>query len=207
MAKVEIESSLLARMQSLGKMQARYLWFIAVATIFYWQLRSSPSAQLKVPLIDLYLDARAVLEAGPFVLSFLVLVEIGTVTAYTAVLRKHVGHDDARAEEVDGEPNFLEMVFYIPYRLRTSTSSIASVWHWINRNKFVVFLSLALVQPAFLLYDLWPLGTTGRAVFFLLGTATWLLAVGQVVEQWWTKFQNVWFFWRLGRGRRLTKKG
>jgi len=207
MAKLEIEPHVLARMQSLGRMQARYLWFIVVASIFYWQLRSSPSAQLKVPLIDLYLDTRTVLEAGPFVLSFFVLVEMGAATAYTAVLRKLIGYDDARAEEVDAEPNFLEMALYIPHRLRASTGTLARLWRWINRHKFPAFLSVVLLQATFLLYDLWPLGTTRRVVFASLGMATWLLAAAQVSEQWWTRFKNVWFFWRLRRRLTVTKKG
>src|SRR5262245_31928411 len=97
MAKSELDAQLLARLQSLGKMQARYLWFIVITGLFYWQLRLTPSAELKMPLIDFHLDTLAVLEAGPLVLSFFVLVQMGAGRAYNAVTRKlGIGHDRAR---------------------------------------------------------------------------------------------------------------
>ena len=49
-----LDPQLLARRQALGKMQARYLWFIVIAGLFFLQLRLNPTTGLKVPLIDLH---------------------------------------------------------------------------------------------------------------------------------------------------------
>jgi hypothetical protein len=47
--------------------------FSVIAGLFYWQLRLTPTAGLKVPLIDFHFDPFAVLEGGPLALSCFVL--------------------------------------------------------------------------------------------------------------------------------------
>ena len=59
----------LARLQALGKMQARYLWFLVIASIFYLGLSSGTlrpmNGVVKVPVLNLELDVAPILAAGP----------------------------------------------------------------------------------------------------------------------------------------------
>lgn len=144
--KEELDPHWLARLHALGRMQACYLWFLVIAGVFYWQLRLSPSSALKVPIIDLSLDSSTVLEAGPFVLSFLMLVEIGATKAYSVATEKlaFAPFDDPRGEATDTEPTFLDMAFYTARRSRRVGESPVA-FKWVAHLKYPTFLSLGQI--------------------------------------------------------------
>jgi hypothetical protein len=177
------------RLHAVGRAQARYLWFLVIAGLFYWGLRSgslqsSPDRGLSLPLVHLELDIGPVREAGAFVISFLAIVVMGAFRAFqTASDTLQIAPiDDARGEATDLDPNFLDLAFY----------SRPSSCLWIRRLvhfKYPVFISLALAEATFLLVDLWPpWSTRQRGILGVLGLAFWLLAVGQVGRLWYGRF-------------------
>ena len=175
----------------------RYLWFLLITGVFYWQLGLSPSADLKMPIIDVHLDTAAILEVGPFVLCFLVLVVLGAARAYAVASEKlGIGFDDPRGEATDTEPNFLDMTFYTARTSRrVSPSPVA--FKWIAHLKYPAFFTLVLAEAAWLLWGLWPVvGSTRRTIFAVLGLVAWLFAACRVGEQWWTRFKDLRFFGR-----------
>jgi hypothetical protein len=159
--------------------------------------RLSPSATLKVPVIDLYLDTSAVLDAGAFVLSFLVLVELGAARAYTIASEKlGIGFNESLGEATDIEPNFLDMAFYTS-GAAGGLSPTPIAFKWIAHLKYPAFFTLVLAEAVWLQWGLWPLvGSTRRIVFAVLGLVTWLSAAWRVGVQWWTRYKNLRF---LGR--------
>lgn len=197
MDKNEERAHWLERLNALGRLQARYLWFLIIAAVFYWQLRLSPRAELKVPIIDLFVDTSAVLEAGAFVLCFLVLVELGAARAYSVATEKlGFGFNDPLGEATDKEPNFLDMAFYTAGPTRGLSPS-PTVLKWIAHLKYPAFFTLVLAEAVWLLWGLWPIvGSVRRTVFAVLGLVAWLVAAWRVGEQWRTRFRNLRFFGR-----------
>lgn len=75
----------LGRIQALGKAQAHYLWVLLITALFYAAILSpelEPQKELHIPLIGLQFDVRIISASGPAVLSFLLLVVMGSLRAY-----------------------------------------------------------------------------------------------------------------------------
>jgi len=205
-----LESFWPARLQAVGKMQARYLWFLVVSGIFYGALASGalrPSENgdaVKVPVLNLELDSAAILTTGPLVLSFLVLVITGALRAYRhASEQLKIDKWDDRGEATDTEPNFLDMAFYSrgPKRGAENTTGrgalkkhLATVkrlaLHYVHKLvafKYPVFLSLALVEAAWLWWfvesSLAPFSSFASVVN-IVSVFLWLIACAQVLWYW-----------------------
>jgi len=177
----------LARLQALGKLQARYLWLLVVASVFYFGLSSGTlrptNGDVKVPVLDLELGVASILAGGPVVLSFLVLVVIGALKAYRRA-SEQLGIDpaDPRAEATDAEPNFLDMAFYSMGSTRPVLRHIPHV----VQLKYPVFLSAVLLQAGNLLRHSTP------SVVGVMGVIVWFVAVWQVAWYWHRRFRSLW---------------
>lgn len=177
------------RLHAVGKTQARYLWFLVIACLFYWglqsgSLHSSPDSGLSLPLVHLELEIGPVHEAGAFVISFLVLVVMGALRAFRTATEtlQFAPVDDPHGEATDIDPNFLDLAFY--------SSRSSRIWlRRLVHFKYPAVLSFALVEAAVLLVDLWPpWSTRQRGILGVLGMVFWLPAVGQVVWLWYRRF-------------------
>src|SRR5437867_11454175 len=96
----------LRRLEATGRAQARYLWLVLLAGLFYAALYArSPSWQIiKVPVDDLELDTLTVLASGGPIIAFLVLVVMGAVRAWPHALEQIRGRPASDAEQVDTHP-------------------------------------------------------------------------------------------------------
>ena len=177
----------LARLHALGRMQARYLWFLVISSLFYLGLSSgtlqATEGKVKAPIVNLELDVAPILAAGPAILSFLVLVVMGALRAYRrAGEHLGLGPSDQRGEATDTEPNFLDLAFY-------STGSKRPILRHVEHIvlfKYPVFLSLVLVQAGYL-WRYWTLSVLG-----VLGVLLWLIAWWQVALLWHQRLRGIW---------------
>ena len=165
----------LERLQVVGKAQARYLWFLLVIMIFYAALQQRARAgldetSLKVPIVELEVSAAVVLGFGPALISFLVLVILGTTRAYTTA-RGHLdlGRADWSGEELD-PPNAIDFAFYTT---RASPKPIAVVLHF----PYTLFLLAGLVEAAWIAKRLVDAGAPARWMFVVAGAVFWLPAL------------------------------
>jgi hypothetical protein len=175
------------RLQAVGKMQARYLWFLVIVSIFFLGLASGTlrpaDGNVKVPVLNLELGVGPILAAGPIVLSFLVLVVMGTLTAYrVASERLGLETGDLRGEATDTEPNFLDMAFYCLKSERPVLRNIPT----IVALKYPIFLSAVLVLAGYLLWQSMPSITGGVSVL------VWLVAALRVGWYWRRRFRDLW---------------
>jgi hypothetical protein len=182
-----VDPQWLARLQALGKMQARYLWFLVIASIFYLGLSSGTlrptNGEVKVPVLNLELGVAPILAAGPAVLSFLVLVVMGALRAYgRATENLGIERSDPRGEATDTEPNFLDLAFY-------PTESTRPVLRYVPRIvlfKYPVFLSLVLVQPGCLFWH------SALSAVGIVGILVWCVASWRVAFYWHRRFRDLW---------------
>ena len=144
--------------------------------LFYAALQfrivSSPSTTaLKVPIVDLELDAAVVLASGPAVLSFLVLVITGSMRA----LNRAIETLGCSGEELDIHPNAIDLAFYMtPQSPRIIVDTAYFVY------MFVMLLGLGEAGW------LWWHMVEGRALawvymFAAAGGLLWIPAVGLVL--------------------------
>jgi hypothetical protein len=148
-----------ARMNATGRAQARYLWVLFLAALFYAalyeSLRESGASfnSLRVPIVDLDLDARVVLASGPATIAFVVLVMMGALRA-TKVALERIGPDWEAAGEMerfDEHPNALELacyttsesnsivaaVLYILYPLLLIAALAEALWLWVRLQQLI----------------------------------------------------------------------
>jgi len=73
----------LRRLDATGRAQARYLWILLLACLFFFSLRQSEasSQQISVPVLDLKLNAAAVLASGGTIIAFIVVASFGAIAA------------------------------------------------------------------------------------------------------------------------------
>jgi hypothetical protein len=197
---VTSESHWLARLQAVGKMQARYLWFLVVACSFYGglasgALRPADGNAVKVPVLNLELDSAPILTTGTLALSFLVLVIIGTLKAYRFA-SEQLGATKLLelGEATDVEPNFLDMAFYSGKWAKTPRppilESVNSPWFakwWrvmghltqlLGLIKYPALLTLALVEAAWLW---WKVSRSILARFTELHAASSFVVIVSIV--------------------------
>src|SRR5947209_14702033 len=101
----DFDSHWVERFHAIGRAQARYLWVLFLACLFYGALVQTPNASgghLEVPIVGLKLDERWVLDSGGPVISFLLLVITGALRACTnAVAELKLGAGNYSAERLD----------------------------------------------------------------------------------------------------------
>ena len=146
----------IARMNATGRAQARYLWVLFLACIFYWALysaidtRVTDAPPLHVPVVGLDLDPRVVLASGPSAIAFVVLVLMGALRA-TKVAVDRMGARwglPGEMERFDEHPNALELALYttaaspsaiaaalyVAYPLLLVLTLIEAAWLWVVTN-------------------------------------------------------------------------
>lgn len=166
----------LERLHVVGKAQARYLWVLPVTMIFYAALQQRlrtgvDETSLRVPIVDLEVSGSVVLGVGPALISFLVLVILGTMRAYTKAREQlGLGRADWSGEQLDTSPNAIDFAFYTT---PASPKIIATVLHF----PYTAFLLAGLIEAAWLAKRLVDAGAPGRWMFVVAGAVLWLPAV------------------------------
>ena len=166
------------RLEAVGRAQARYLWFLLIAALFYAALyaRNSPSSSITVPVVDLDLDTLTVQASGGPILAFLVLVIVGAIRAWTHALEQIRDAKPAKdAEQLDTQPNAIDLAIY-------TTDDSPSFVRKVVYFAYPVFLFGGLAESAFLAYWLWrtPSGPA-KTVFLILQLVTWIPAAYLVI--------------------------
>jgi ABC-type amino acid transport system permease subunit len=168
------------RLEATGRAQSRYLWLVFIAGLFYAALRLSSSSApvIRVPIVDLELDAYTVLASGGPVLAFLVLAVLGAIRAWTHALEQIRGTSPATdAEPLDSFPNAIDLATYTTPQSPTLVRNLLSL-------AYPLYLSAALAESVWLasVVTIGPTPIRGRLVYIgtmlLLGIpATSLLMV------------------------------
>ncbi len=151
------------------------------------------ASPLKVPVIELEIDAPVVLASGPTIISFLVLTVVGSLRAFGRARDKlRLGKGaDWRAEAADTYPNAIDLAFYTTPQTPKPISVLA---YFV----YPLFLTAGLAEAAWLWYDLAALKyqVSFRIAFVLTAVALWLLAAWQVGAIWVKRFARVPRLWR-----------
>jgi len=185
----------LERLQVVGKAQARYLWVLLVIMIFYAALQQRvrvgiDETSLKVPIVDLEVSGSVVLGFGPALISFLVLVILGTMRAYTKARGQlGLGRADWSGEELDTSPNAIDFAFYTT---RASPKVVATVLHF----PYTAFLLAGLVEAAWLAKRLVDACAPAPWMFVVAGGVLWLPAVWLVCCLLYRRVRDVPTLWR-----------
>jgi len=196
----DLDQYWLARLQALGRVQARYLWILATTGLFYAALRSefaSPrpdTPTLRLPIVELELGADVVFAAGATILAFLVLVIMGALRAW-GYARSKLGLGagaDWQTEAVDTYPNAIDLAFY-------TTPMSPKPFATLAYFAYPLFLSAALVEAAWLWLDLYRSGhglLFSRRFFLVSGLILWVGAACQVATMWFKRFSNLPRLWK-----------
>jgi hypothetical protein len=182
----------LARLQAIGRAQARYLWVLLVAMLFYAALQSQVPAEgspqaLEVPLVHLQLKPEAVAASGPAVLAFLLLVFNGALRAFdNARAELKLGEGlDSQLEPLDLHPNAIDLAIYTT---SLSPPRIARSVYFA----YPVFLSMALLEAGWLWYRLLrSTPTLATYLFLAIGLLLWLPACWQLTVMWTLRIAKV----------------
>jgi len=185
----------LERLQVVGKAQARYLWVLLVTMIFYAALQQRvrvglDETSLKVPIVDLEVSGSVVLGFGPALISFLVLVILGTMRAYTKAREQlGLGRADWSGEQLDTSPNAIDFAFYTT---PASPKLVATVLHF----PYTAFLLTGLVEAAWLAKRLVDACAPAQWIFVVAGGVLWLPAVWLVGHLLYRRLRDVPTLWR-----------
>ena len=162
------------RLEAVGKAQARYLWLLLIAALFYAALyaRNPSSDTITVPVVDLHLDTLTVEASGGPILAFLVLVIIGAIRAWTHALEQIRRAKPAKdGEQLDTSPNAIDLAVY-------TTDSSPSIIKKITYFAYPLFLLAGLTESAILAIWLWQTRSVpARALFLVFQLVTWIPAV------------------------------
>lgn len=175
------------RAQALGRAQARSLWLLLVATIFFLAVGSGVSVSpddptVRVPLLGVEARALVVWASGPFVLSFLVSVMMGALRARDIAIKKAGGDTETAGanEQWDLNPNPLDLAKYArketPLLLRR-----------LSLLGYPAFLTLVMIEVGWLAAGLTgSYSTLPSAAKWLLWASTpfVLIALWQVLWYW-----------------------
>ena len=185
----------LERLQVIGKAQTRYLWMLLVAMVFYaallWRVRGSlDETSLKVPIVDLEVSGSLVLGFGPLLISFLVLVMLGTMRAYTRAREQlGLGRADWSGEQFDTSPNAIDFAFdTIP----SSPKVVATALHFA----YPLFLVTGLVEAAWLAKRLVDACAPARWMFVVAASVLWLPAAWLVACLLYRRARDVPTLWK-----------
>jgi hypothetical protein len=168
----------LRRLEALGRAQARYLWFLLIAALFYAALyaRNSASTTITVPIVELDLGTLTVEASGGPIIAFLVLVIIGAIRAWTHALEQIRGSRPAKdAEQLDTHPNAIDLAIY-------TTDSSPAIIRKAVYFAYPLLLLAGLAESALLAWWLWRTPSVpARTVFLILQLVTWIPAAFLVV--------------------------
>jgi hypothetical protein len=165
-----------------GRAQARYLWLLLVAGLFYLALDSQLSGpadgagELVVPLVNLTLSAVPVWASGPAVLCILLLATHGSLRAYRTAAAAVGVEAFGLGEEHDGSPNALDFVVY--------TTSESPRWaRGLLLFTYPLYLGLFCVEAWWLWLALYRRpGVPAKPLFVAVGGVLLLFATWRVLS-------------------------
>ena len=136
----------LVRANAVGSAQARNFWFLLVAAIFLFALRSADAegTGVRVPIVDLLLDRDAVLAVGPLVLTLSLIAAHGSMAAWGDALRSAQG--DAWASEADRFDLHPTQVDFLLYAVREWPFEVGDLMKLVC---YPLFLSLVTIEATF----------------------------------------------------------
>ncbi len=177
------------RLEATGKAQARYLWFLLIAQIFYLALHSRGTGhqEISVPIVDLKLDGVAVLASGAPIIAFLVLAVVGAIRAWTHAVEQVAGKSPVRdAEHLDAHPNAIDLAMYTT---KESPAIVRGLLYFVYPS----FLTVALVEAAWLGAWLWSDRVVpSRALLLPALVVTGLPATFLVLAMWVKRVKQLW---------------
>ena len=177
----------LRRLEATGRAQARYLWLVLLAGLFYAALYArSPSGQMiKVPVVDFELDTLTVLASGGPIIAFLVLVVMGAIRAWTHALEQIRGRPARDAEQLDTYPNAIDLAVY-------TTEHSPRLIRELTYFAYPLFLTAALIESTSLARWVWRTQSVpGRGWFISFQLLTWLPAALLVIGMWIRRFKQI----------------
>jgi hypothetical protein len=195
----ELDPYWLQRLQSVGKAQARYLWFLLVAALFYLALRpqviAGSTGALQIPIVELQLDGSLVLASGPVVLSFLVLAIMGSLRAFRRARDKlSLGHGaDWQSEAADTHPNAIDLAFY-------TTPESPKVLATVAYFAYPGVLLAGLLEAAWFWYELTSeqYAVDHRTAFLVISVFVWVPAAWQVGTMLVGRLKKIPQLWQIG---------
>ena len=170
----------LRRLDATGRAQARYLWILLLACLFFFSLRQSAasSQQISVPVVDLKLNAAAVLGSGGTIIAFIVVASLGAITAWSRALHDYGGEQWRQiAERLDIHPNALDLAIYTTPE---SSKAFARVGYFV----YPLYLTLALVESVWLQFWLWKFIAPGKTFFMVAWLFIWSRAAFLLFGVW-----------------------
>lgn len=191
----ETRKQWLDRAHALGRAQTTYLWGTLVTAIFFFALRQScaKGQDVSVPIIDLKLDARAVLATGPFVLALLVVATIGSMQAWGAALKKYAGDSCSDADTTDRLDQFPTVLDLAHFAARQGP-------RWLDPTILVLgypgFMTLVVIEAVWILCWLWLNDVPGRIVLILIAVPALLGAIVLVAQMWKKRLRQATAIWR-----------
>lgn len=173
----------LGRLEATGQAQARYLWLLLVAGLFYGALaRGVGAGAITVPVVDLTLDTALVLASGGPIIAFLVLAVMGAIRAWTHALEQYRGESPASdSEQLDTQPNALDLAMY-------TTEASPKIVRRVLSFVYPLYLTVALAESFWLARGTWRNPYSfGRwyvgAAWFVLWAPACILVLGM----WWSR--------------------
>ena len=197
-----MDSQWFRRHQATGRAQARYLWVTLVTAIFYGALDRraglGPQDFLEIPIIRLEVSALYVWASGPLVLSFLMLVIMGSLRAHrTSRDALGLGEEGADAEPYDLYPNAIDLAAYTTTKTHRWIKVLTSLF------AYYLFSVLVLAEALWLGWRLYH-GADGTTQTILLALAIplWIVAVWQVGSGWVKRVSKLWVERKARRSQR-----
>lgn len=185
----------LDRAHAVGRAQARHLWLTLIAAVFFFALKnSSLSCQdVTVPIVDLKLNAEAVLAAGPAILALLLVATLGSMKAWARALEEYAGEDWAKeADRLDLSPTLVD------FALSATGGSPPALVEFFKLIAYPGYLTLVLVESGWLYLWLLSADVSGSIGFLIVGAPLLLGATFLVARMWLVRGNRFWKAWRAG---------
>jgi hypothetical protein len=185
-------------MQVIGRAQARYLWILLVAGVFFLALHESikhdtAADTVTAPFLGIEVSAEVVWAWGPAILAYVILVIMGSLRAYT---RAHdqagLGSFDFSGEPYDSSPNALDLAAYTTPESR----------RWIKvllYFKYPLFLSLFVVEAILIEIELAQRPDPVSTGLWALGAVPLIPAAWQLAGMWAARIERALREWQETR--------
>ena len=191
----ELDAKWVGRLQAAGRAQARYLWILLIAGLFYAALfvrftnPPTPVPPLRVPFINLELSAPTLIASGPAIIAFLVVVVMGAIRAYSHAQDKlDITNVAGAAEPLDVHPNALDFAAYTTER---TPKWLATILYFV----YPTYLAAALLEAAWLWVNLAGQSgdsIPGRTGFLTVAVPIWIAGLWQVGESVTKRIARAW---------------
>jgi hypothetical protein len=176
------------RFQAVGRAQARYLYVLLVAGVFYWALhvqvmsaRAATPAEQQLPAVGVAVNRDIVWGTAPIVLGCIILACLGTFHALRRASEElgAPARDDAVFESMDRSSTAIDFIVYAKSG-------------WLSRLgllSYPVFLSLVYVEAWCLWCSVFGTSVTffGRGVSLVVGGGILILCFPRLFGLWLSK--------------------